>query len=84
MKIKPQVSFGLAAFIAFLTFLVYLPALQNGFVGWDDGMYVVDNPHIRSLDVFFSSGPSLIFMLPTGTRSFGLCIIYGRCHSEGR
>ena len=53
MKIKPQVSFGLAAFIAFLTFLVYLPALQNGFVGWDDGMYVVDNPHIRSLDIAF-------------------------------
>ncbi|MGC2062777.1 MAG: hypothetical protein WA610_07345 [Thermodesulfovibrionales bacterium] len=37
MKVRPQAKFGLAAFIAFLTFLVYLPALQDDFVGVDFG-----------------------------------------------
>ena len=40
----------LAAAIAVLTFVVYLPALRNGFVSWDDGVYVYNNPHIRALD----------------------------------
>ncbi len=36
--------------IALATLLVYLPALNNNFVNWDDGEYVYDNPHIQSLD----------------------------------
>jgi hypothetical protein len=36
-----------------LTLLVYLPALQNKFVEWDDGDYASANPHIRSLDIAF-------------------------------
>jgi hypothetical protein len=32
------------------TFLVYLRALSNDFVNWDDGPYVLDNPHIRSFN----------------------------------
>lgn len=36
-----------------ITFLVFLPALKNGFVGWDDHLYVVDNLNIRSLDIGF-------------------------------
>jgi Flp pilus assembly protein TadD len=40
-----------AAFlVSLLVFAVYLPALKNGFVNWDDPMWVVGNPHIRSLD----------------------------------
>lgn len=40
-----------AAFvIAIITFLVYLPALNNGFVNWDDGLYVYENREIQSLD----------------------------------
>ncbi len=40
----------IAALVAVLTFLVFLPALQNGFVRWDDHEYVYENPFIRSLD----------------------------------
>lgn len=40
-----------AAFIiAIITFLVYLPALNNGFVNWDDDLYVYENREIQSLD----------------------------------
>lgn len=42
-----------ALLIAFITFLVYLPALQNGFVNWDDPNYVYVNPNIQSLDYRF-------------------------------
>ena len=30
--------------------MLYLFSLQNDFVGWDDGAYVVNNPFIRSLN----------------------------------
>ena len=43
----------LAAAIAFLTFLVYLPALKNEFLLWDDNSYVFENPHISSFDLTF-------------------------------
>ena len=39
----------LAAGVALLTFLVYCPALLNGFVNWDDDLYVYGNPNILSL-----------------------------------
>jgi Flp pilus assembly protein TadD len=39
----------LAASVAVLTFVVYLPALQNGFV-WDDVQYITGNSFIRSLN----------------------------------
>jgi protein O-mannosyl-transferase len=48
-----NVKFYLAAFIALMTFAVYLPALRNGFTVWDDDLYVVANPHIRSLNLDF-------------------------------
>ena len=38
-----------AACVGAVTVLVYLPALRNGFVNWDDHAYVFKNPHIRSL-----------------------------------
>ena len=42
----------LAALIsAAVTFGVYLPSLENGFVNWDDHLYVTDNPYIRVLDL---------------------------------
>ncbi len=45
-----SLRYRLAAAIAFLAFAVYLPALQNGFLNWDDNVYVVENPFIRSFN----------------------------------
>lgn len=38
---------------AFITFVVYLPVLQNGFVNWDDDVYVYGNNNIRSINFSF-------------------------------
>src|SRR4030042_5118028 len=42
-----------AFLVALITILVYLPALQNGFVNWDDNLYVYENPYIQSIDFGF-------------------------------
>lgn len=34
-----------------VAFIIYLPALQNEFVNWDDPHYVYKNTHIRSIDL---------------------------------
>ncbi|MFL6195873.1 MAG: hypothetical protein ACJ75H_16965 [Thermoanaerobaculia bacterium] len=44
MRASPAV---LAAALALLTVLAYLPSLRNGFVNLDDGIYVTGNPHVR-------------------------------------
>jgi len=41
----------LAFFVSFLAFVVYLPALRNGFVIWDDEWVVMNNLHIQTLTV---------------------------------
>ena len=41
---------AVAFLVALLTILVYLPALQNGFVNWDDPQYIYENPEIKSID----------------------------------
>ncbi len=46
-----KIKYGLAASVAFVTFLVYLPALRHEFVIWDDSRYIVGNTHIRSFDL---------------------------------
>lgn len=43
----------LAAVVAVITFILYLPALRCEFLLWDDTLYVFNNPHIRSLDLQF-------------------------------
>jgi energy-converting hydrogenase Eha subunit A len=53
METNRNVTYYVAASAAFLTFLVYLPALRNQFVYWDDNLYVFENPNIRSLDAGF-------------------------------
>jgi tetratricopeptide (TPR) repeat protein len=54
MKRRGSTSYALAGMVAVITFLVYLPALRNAFVGvWDDNAYVADNIHIRSFDQTF-------------------------------
>jgi tetratricopeptide (TPR) repeat protein len=37
------------AVIALITFVVFLPTLQNGFVNWDDEAHLLENPHYRGL-----------------------------------
>lgn len=46
---------------AFLTFIIYLPALENSFVEWDDYVYIVNNPIIRRMDFSFLQ---LVFSTP--------------------
>ena len=53
MKKDRHISSYLAATIALAAFLVYLPALQNDFVYWDDNLYIFENANIRSLDAAF-------------------------------
>jgi len=43
----------LAALVALVTFLLYLRSLQNDFVNWDDPVYIINNPHIRSFNLTF-------------------------------
>jgi hypothetical protein len=37
------------AAILIISFMVYLPSLQNGFVNWDDPVYVYKNPYIINI-----------------------------------
>ena len=40
----------IASLVGVVTFIVFLPALRNEFINWDDNEYVYENPFIRSLD----------------------------------
>ena len=53
MKRTQKAEYFLAAAAALITLVVYLPALHNNFVEWDDSIYVSENPSIRSLGVPF-------------------------------
>jgi hypothetical protein len=37
------------AAILIISFMVYLPSLQNGFVNWDDDTYIYENPYILNI-----------------------------------
>ena len=39
--------------VALVTFMVYLPALKNGFVNWDDNVYIYENVMIRNFNLKF-------------------------------
>jgi lipoprotein NlpI len=51
MKRTQYTKYYLAASVALITFIVYLPALRNEFVQWDDDIYVFDNPYIHSFNM---------------------------------
>ncbi len=53
MKRAKDFRVYLAGSVSVVTFLVYLAALRNDFINWDDGPYVYENPHIRSLNAAF-------------------------------
>jgi Flp pilus assembly protein TadD len=46
---RPLPAWGAPVVIAAITFVAFLPALQNGFVSWDDQRNFVENPHFRGL-----------------------------------
>jgi tetratricopeptide (TPR) repeat protein len=48
-KLLRSANYLCAFSVALLTFLVFIPSLQNAFVNWDDATYVYSNYHIRSL-----------------------------------
>ena len=35
--------------VLIISFMVYLPSLQNGFVNWDDDINVYNNPYITDI-----------------------------------
>jgi tetratricopeptide (TPR) repeat protein len=54
VKRAKNFRFYLAGSVAFITFIVYLSALRNGFVGaWDDNVYIVENTAVRSFNTAF-------------------------------
>ena len=48
-----RAKYYLAGFVSIITFLVYLSALQNEFVEWDDSRFIYENLNIRSLNATF-------------------------------
>ena len=53
MKKIQATKYYLAASVALITFIIYLPDLRNEFVNWDDAIYVYENPYIGSFTVDF-------------------------------
>lgn len=48
--IRKRAPYFLAGMVAIATLALYIPALRNQFVNWDDDVYVFDNIHVWSLD----------------------------------
>ncbi len=51
MNTTSKTKISLAIACAVITFIVFLPTLQNDFILWDDGGYFYDNSFIRSFDM---------------------------------
>lgn len=49
----PHKAWIYAVAVAVITFAVYAPALNNGFVYWDDQRYIYENPNITNLNTGF-------------------------------
>ena len=61
---RRRAEYSLAGFVSLATFAVYLRSLGNGFVAWDDNVYVYDNSFIRSLSPEFFK--KIFFSFPEG------------------
>ena len=46
-----RIKASIASSVAVVTFIVFLPALRNQFLNWDDQVYVTENSFIRSLNM---------------------------------
>lgn len=62
--------------VALITFSVYIPSLQNGFVTWDDNDYIYNNSQIRSIGIDFIkwsfTSPKVGHWLPLTWFSFAM------------
>jgi tetratricopeptide (TPR) repeat protein len=68
---QPSLWIWLAA-VAALTFLIYIPALSNGFTNWDDVLYVTSNPLLKDLS---TDGLKAIFTTPVVSNYHPLTIL---------
>jgi hypothetical protein len=50
---KRYLKYYVAGLVFFVTFILYLNSLKNEFIGWDDDLYVYENPFIRSFGTDF-------------------------------
>ncbi|KAF0146397.1 MAG: Tetratricopeptide TPR2 repeat protein [Nitrospirae bacterium] len=50
---KKATTFAPAILVAAFTMIIYLPALQNDFVNWDDEQYIIYNSHIQTINFNF-------------------------------
>ena len=48
-----RLTYYFAIAVSLITFALYLSGLRNEFIGWDDGTYIIENSHIRSLNAAF-------------------------------
>lgn len=62
----------LLASILAITFLLFLPALRNGFTNWDDVLYVTQNPLLKDLSM---DGLKAIFSTPVVSNYHPLTIL---------
>ena len=81
--LKPGLVSALAVALVIITFVAFLPALKNGFVSWDDGTNLVDNPYFRGFTwphlKWMWTNHLLSHYVPLMWMSFGLdYIIWGR------
>jgi hypothetical protein len=51
VKRTRHVKYYLSGSVALITFVVYLIALRNDFVNWDDNTYVLENPYIHAFNI---------------------------------
>ena len=77
------VPVAIALLVAAITLLVFLPAVKNGFVSWDDGTNLVDNPYFRGFTRahlrWMWTNHLLSHYVPLMWMSFGLdYVIWGR------
>ncbi len=52
-NVKHPLFWGAVSLSTLLTFLFYIPLFHNDFVFWDDPIFIIQNPNIRSLNASF-------------------------------
>ncbi len=72
MKSKPALILSCASLSSLAVFIVYLPSLANGFVLWDDDLYVLQNRFIRHLGERFLR---MVFTTPVASNWHPLTVI---------